>query len=185
MMNGPEKYGELIRGILLPERVMELGPGRPNLPLRPRLLSLTPELLFPDRRVIDPNLARCCIAGLWLYHDFLDESHRISQDIATVEGSYWHGMMHRREPDAWNSKYWFRRVGQHPIFAGLAQQAATVGYTWRSPFDFIDDCERWRGTGSAEETTLRQVQAIEWRLLFDYCWHGAQGQTADDLPSPS
>ena len=44
-------------------------------------------------------MAACCLCGLWLLHDFLDESHSLSQEITTDTGSYWHGIMHRREPD--------------------------------------------------------------------------------------
>src|SRR5690242_1748407 len=52
-------------------------------------------------------------AGLYLYFDHLDPAHKIAQDIETPDGSFWHGIMHRREPDDENSAYWFRRVGAH------------------------------------------------------------------------
>ena len=64
-------------------------------------------------------MALACMAGLWLRHDFLDESHRISQDLENPSGSYWHGIMHRRELDFSNAKYWFRRVGMHRVFEPL------------------------------------------------------------------
>ena len=35
------------------------------------------------------------LAGLWLYFDWLDESHRISQSIDTPTGSFWHESLHR------------------------------------------------------------------------------------------
>src|SRR4028119_687385 len=58
----------------------------------------------------------CCRAGLLLLNDDLHASHEISQHIETPTGSYWHAIMHRREGDAFNSKYWWKRVGEHPAF---------------------------------------------------------------------
>ena len=69
------------------------------------------------------STARCCISALYLRHNFLDESHEISQEIDTIDGSYWHGIMHRREPDYDNAKYWFRRVPSHPVFGPLCEKA--------------------------------------------------------------
>src|SRR5688572_13247850 len=54
------------------------------------------------------------LAGLWLYVDDLDRSHRISQDLDNQTGSMWHAIMHRREGDFANSLYWLRRAGDHP-----------------------------------------------------------------------
>ena len=74
------------------------------------------------------RLPAACRAGLWLAFDYLDESHEISQGLPTAEGSYWHAILHRREPDAANSNYWWRRVGDHPVFAQLAGVAVELAY---------------------------------------------------------
>jgi hypothetical protein len=68
-------------------------------------------------------------AGLWQTNDWLDESHNCSQSIegeGEGNGDYWHAIMHRREPDPSNSKYWFRRVGHHACFEPLGKVAAVA-----------------------------------------------------------
>lgn len=113
------------------------------------------------------------LSGLWMYFSCLDEAHTIAQDMSTTEGSFWHGIMHRQEPDPGNAGYWFRRVGQHPIFPALQSAAHDLGYDtgprW-DPYRFIDFCEEARQSpGSADEQLALQVQRAEWQLLFDYC----------------
>ena len=119
--------------------------------------------LFPA--ALNPQAAH---AALWLYFGFFDEAHTIAQDIASADGSYWHAILHRMEPDAWNAGYWFRRVGQHPIFPAL-NAAAALGYQTGSRWDplaFIDACQ---GASPANEPLLQQVQLAEWQLLFHSC----------------
>ncbi|MBY0456757.1 MAG: hypothetical protein K2V38_05435 [Gemmataceae bacterium] len=136
---------------------VSLGPGKPNAALHRRIESAC------------ATLTPACRSGLWLWFDFLDESHAISQDLNTAEGSFWHAIMHRREPDAWNAKYWFRKVGSHPVLDQLRDRTPEVGYTFAGPADFVDFCERVRGSGSADEEIAKRVQAIEWELLFAWC----------------
>jgi hypothetical protein len=162
-----------------PDRLMPLGVGSPNLALRPALTSLRPDTLFVEtvRRL---DFAQACLAGLWLWHDFLDESHSISQDLSGIDGSCWHAIMHRREGDFWNSKYWYRRVGDHPIFAKLADAVRPLSddapaaarflgdhRSW-DPFAFVDLCERATKDGGELESLCRRIQKIEWELLFDH-----------------
>src|SRR5579884_3956805 len=109
---------ELVQGMPL----APLGPGQPHREARGKLEAV-PSAFPPGA---ERDLAASCRAGLWLAFGFLDESHKISQDLHTAEGSYWHALMHRREPDFWNSKYWFRQVGAHPVFADLAKAAAEL-----------------------------------------------------------
>ena len=58
-----------------------------------------------------------------LWHDHLDASHALSQDIRSIDGSFLHGIMHRREPDYPNAKYWFNRVGTHDAFPKFFDRA--------------------------------------------------------------
>lgn len=186
----PAKYGPTVAALLAEERLPDLGPGRPNTVMKRQLEALSIESLFEGQRIVDPAMAQCCLSGLWLWHDFLDESHAISQDIDTVEGSFWHAIMHRREPDYWNSKYWFRRVGNHPNFPDLAAEAAELaaphsidasavflreGRTW-DPFRFVDLCEAIARGQSGSEQLARLVARAEWQVLFDFCYRSALGR---------
>jgi len=157
---------------LLTGRLPELGPGTPHSAARSALQSLAVATLIPGANGTD--IAAACLSGLWLLHDFLDESHQISQDLHTPAGSYWHALMHRREPDPANSKYWWRRVGTHPVFELLQSHSPEIGYSYRTPHEFVDFCESVRGTRSADEDLARQVQLLEWQLLFDWCWNNAR-----------
>jgi hypothetical protein len=134
---------------------------------RAALKSANPRELFPLSR--DPQAA---LAGLYLYFSCWDEAHATAQDIATPEGSFWHAIVHRQEPDDWNSGYWFRQVGRHAIFPRLAERAAEFGIgggRW-DPMEFIAICaEARKSPGSDAERRALEVQRIEWQLLFDHC----------------
>src|SRR5262245_44599399 len=165
---------------------MPLGPGSPHQALRANLESLTPESAFAHASLTDPEMAQACIAAIWLYHDFLDESHRISQELHSTTGSYWHGIMHRREPDYSNAKYWVRRVGRHPIFPDLAREANALAASQKLPVTaaffrdsawdtmaFVDLCAEAGGVHSELAPLCRQIQQREWQLLFDFCYRVA------------
>ena len=181
----PDAFGPVFAGLLAEPRLMPLGPGTPNAAVRQQLDDLTVESAFDHTEVADRAMAEACCAALWLYHDYLDGSHTISQGIDTPTGSYWHGIMHRREPDYSNAKYWFRRVGSHPVFqkvnaaaARLAKAAdADTAFLTRQtewdPFAFIDLCEASAAPDAPGHDLCRQVQQAEWEVLFDYCGRAA------------
>ena len=106
---------------------------------------------------------------MYLYFDFLDESHEISQELENPDGNFWHAIMHRREPDAANSKYWWRRVGKHAVLDQLREHAPSLGYAFTTPEAFVDFCERVRDTKTKDEELAQHVQLLEWQLLFDFC----------------
>jgi len=173
---------------LIPDNpIAELGAGNPNREAEAELSSLHLDRLFAPHTIVDAEMAAACHSGLWLAHNFLDESHTLSQSIETTTGSYWHGIMHRREGDFSNAKYWFRKVGQHPVFAPLQAAAAALAeerdvkghaeflatQTDWDPMAFIDLCE-WLESGRADEAELAgRIARQEWELLMQYSFNQA------------
>ncbi|MGJ5820916.1 hypothetical protein [Paludibaculum fermentans] len=134
-----------------------------------RLESADAAALFPGARSPQGGLA-----GLWLYFSCFEQAHSVAQELLTAEGSYWHAIVHRQEPDDGNSGYWFRRVGAHPVFPELLEGAVALGYRPASaawdPFAFIEFCAAARKQpGGATEQVAREVQRLEWQLLFAWC----------------
>lgn len=165
----PADYGDTLAPLLDGDRRRPLDEGTPLREARPALQALSVESAFAGRRLDDPLMARCCVSGVWLLYDFLDDSHTISQSISTPEGSFWHGVMHRREGDYSNAKYWFRNVGDHPVLDALDERFGG----W-DPYDFVDRCADAVRSGAGRDECLDQQQA-EWELLFDYCYRAAVG----------
>jgi hypothetical protein len=139
-------------------------------------------------------------AGLHLWNDSLDKSHTLSQDIENDTGSYWHGIMHRMEPDYSNAEYWFRKVGVHPAFAilqarvsqylrneahlssagpgeiksllnNISQQSA-----W-NPYMFIDAIQMQESGKYQEDTRnlLENIQRLEIAVLLQYSYKQSCG----------
>jgi len=176
----PKAYGSIVSGILAldgdGERLMPLASGQcSSSEAFTRIETTSAETLFPNSRA--PEAA---LAGLYLYFSCLDRAHEIAQSVDSVEGSYWHGILHRQEPDSANARYWFRRVGTHLIFSELGARAASIADrypalspAWTSrwePSEFVEICERARQRpGSSLERMAIEIQRAEWQLLFDYC----------------
>jgi hypothetical protein len=185
----PKTYGPVFAPLLSVDRCRPLGAGDASTSATPELAALTPESAFAHAKLADREMAFCCIAGVWLLYDNLDQSHQISQGIDTPSGSFWHAIMHRREGDFSNAKYWFRRVGEHPVFEHLAQRAAELAAElgdsqsathlskgrWE-PFEFVDLCEAVARGPSTERKLCEAVQQAEWELLFNYCYRKETGE---------
>ena len=157
------------------------------------LESASLDELFHGESVKNTTFGEAIKSGLLLWNDALDESHNISQGLENQTGSYWHGIMHRREPDYSNAKYWFGRVGTHPIFPALRERALAILKETSNPSDalaniaqtieaeenwdayqFIDWCQAAEDESDVDITRfLQQVQAEEIKLLLAYSYQNA------------
>ena len=112
------------------------------------------EQILRDPALADrPDLA----AGIWLYVDDLDRSHTVSQSSENATGSYWHGIMHRREGDFSNAHYWMRRAARHPLLAEHPEL---------DPDGLIDAVAAAKG---GDDAALLERQRQEWQTLFAWC----------------
>jgi hypothetical protein len=161
---------------------------------------LTTHLEFFDARQLGHEVkshddAIALAAGLWQMNGFLEQSHELAQSVEGKcrerAGDYWHAIMHRREPDDSNAKYWFRRVGPHGIHTFLARDAddilaacpAKEARNWRdkitgnssekwNPLAFVDLCEHVAKKGDPDlSLAARQIQLIEMVLLLKSTHH--------------
>ncbi|MDX2036822.1 MAG: hypothetical protein SFX72_09230 [Isosphaeraceae bacterium] len=159
----------------------ELVQGRPLIASAEKLVEEATSETFlagiarPGRLTIAAGLAQ--IVDLW---DLSHESAQQADDLGErVHSVYWHGIAHRREPDAGNASYWFHRVGRHSVFAKLVKEVERMastgaieascrelikGGSW-DPRGFIAYSGRSRS--GAAERSARRIQAVEMRLLFE------------------
>lgn len=161
----------------------ELGPG-------PRLGVLEAHELvkrlreWGESHEVSPEVFRLLKAIALLYHDQHDQAHDLVQDGSDADTALIHAILHRREPDFWNAKYWFRRVPDHPIYRdmtphlerlatddlsrGMVSELTMTGSV--DPFRLVDVIESasHARTGGPEAKFLRQVQQSEFEALVAY-----------------
>jgi hypothetical protein len=116
-------------------------------------------------------------AAVLLWHDHFEPAHKLAQEVEGADGSLLHGILHRREPDFSNARYWFRRVGaNHPSFDCVVGKVKSAlmdapeeiiakqiipNDKW-NPLGFVDAIESAsRRDDPAYDKLLREIQAAE------------------------
>lgn len=150
---------------------------------RPQIMLSVPDFDFePYARKLFPEArdATAALVGLSLQLANWSYAHEIAQAVGSREGSYWHAIIHRMEPDYSNANYWFRRVGTHPIFEeikvgaqAILSQNPVAG--WHISTSWVPEtfCEWVReaieSKQTSKDTIVRAIQQLEVRSLFEYC----------------
>jgi hypothetical protein len=128
-----------------------------------------------NRTIAVPAAFALVRGGLLYAVDALDAAHRYFQEAPSDLGSYWHGMMHRREGDFDNARYWFRRAGTLGCSGTLHRAASEVSADaarqpgW-DPYFLTGQCEQARFGANELVPELVKLQQIEFETLFDYSW---------------
>ncbi len=170
-------YSDLIERMLLQtdllQKLTSVEPLKWDLPGRIRETSDAE--LSGGRAVMDAGAFRLVRGALYYAADALEDAHRVFQDESSDLGSYCHGMLHRREPDFDNARYWFRRAGRLPFFARLHARASEISPVaarqpgW-DPYLFTGECEQARFGAVEKVKELGMVQLAEFEVVMDYCW---------------
>ncbi|MFN0053338.1 MAG: hypothetical protein ACKV0T_14235 [Planctomycetales bacterium] len=138
-------------------------------------------------------------AGILCLFGDLEGCHTLAQS-REGEGpyalaDYWHAIMHRREPDFANARYWFRRIGNPPIWEELRRVGGTLrgspdpaAQLWGDrlgrvagwdALGFVDLCEACHPDEKSELARLaRQIQFQEMTLLLEFTLKQADPQAA-------
>jgi hypothetical protein len=133
----------------------------------------------------DPKAFPYLQSALYLYFDCFDESHQISQEHEDLHGNWLHAIAHRREPDASNAKYWYRRTKiPLTVHAVLHKEVMDVVFAEVSPVldplvfkmlkseiwepePFVDLCAQVmdQDPASSPYRALARMQEMEWGTL--------------------
>jgi hypothetical protein len=165
----PEWLDEAIRPHVIQAPLPSLA-AAPAIPSLAKVLELDVPLFVAEVQLSAKQLL-AAKSAFWLLAGDLDRSHTISQDLKTNDGSFWHGVMHRREGDFGNAKYWFRMAGSMPFYSDLAKALATESMLagafndsdWNA-CDFVDMCQRAVRVGGDLQQQCVLAQWIEWQV---------------------
>lgn len=173
-------YSDFVDRVFLQEDLLQkLIPSEPlNYEIMRRIQSATDAEIAGNRPLKNADTFALVRGGLLYAVDAIHEAHTFFQDAKGDLGAYWHGMMHRREGDFDNARYWFRRSGTLPVFSEMHRAAAETSAlmarqsNW-DPYLFTGECEQARFGETESVKELVTLQRVEFEVLFDYCWRQA------------
>ncbi|MEE9405531.1 MAG: hypothetical protein V3V20_11610 [Algisphaera sp.] len=137
------------------------------------------------RAVADPIVAAHpnLIAGLWLHVDELARAHDAVEHVNTPTGAFWHAVVHRREGDFSNARYWYVKASGHPAMDRMDLTGGGAGSgTAVATYDadaFVGRVEKAYARGENNAPALQSMQHKEWKALFEWCLMTAAATAAE------
>ncbi len=175
-------YSDLIERLLLnPDLLRKLTPSEPlDWEWPGKIRDASDGTICGGGEITDRKMFALVRGALLCAADALDAAHRIFQDDPSDIASYWHGVMHRREGDFDNARYWFRRAGRLPIFDRMHAVAADVSpnmakqTSWDASL-LTGMCEQAKFGDTDALPECVRLQRVEFDALLEYCWrHGVR-----------
>lgn len=171
------RYPDFIQRLLLHERTLDepLPKDPTDYELVIRIREADDAKVFGGLPLAPAAPAELVRAGLFYYHNALEDSHKQAAKATGDIASYWHGMVHRREGDFDNARYWMRRAGEQPVFQEMQARAGDAcpnmsrQANW-DPFLFTHLCEQYKYGETTYKKEIGQLQRVEFAAMFDYVW---------------
>ena len=127
------------------------------------LPPLVPECVFDDALTEEIEAVAQSAAlkvGLYVLNDDLAAGHALAQRLeGDPLADYWHAIIHRREGDYGNARYWFGHVTSEPILVQV------YGTDPNAPNAFVERC---RAVGQGRNADLEEFQRDEIARLLAY-----------------
>ena len=171
------RYSDYVQRLLLHERTLdEPLPKEPtDYELVIRLREADDAKIFGGAEFLPTAPVALVRAGLFYYHNALEDSHKQAAKGAGDIAAYWHGMVHRREGDFENARYWMRRAGEQPVFQEMQARASDGAphmarqSNW-DPFLFTHRSEQYKYGEHEYKKEIGHLQKVEFAVMFDYVW---------------
>ncbi len=111
------------------------------------------------------ELFRC---ALFLWNDHWSQAHNIAQNYEGDSAfDVLHSILHRREGDFFNARYWLRAASAHSCYSRIALLLAAAGEDESfNPLRFYGEVEKEVSQGNAHNIELRGIQAMEIKSLL-------------------
>lgn len=124
-----------------------------------------------------------CLTLVWF--DYLELAHQIADEERSTEFCYFHAMIHRRERDFFNARFWFRQTDRrHVVFANITDEVrkylnqkgdqqlleSLIRNDEWSPLEFLEEVVKGFKMEPTSEFVrkLQDIQTIEFACWFKY-----------------